>query len=89
MSEFLVARGLPYRDSVEKAYSTDANIWGATHEAKLLEELSTAWRSSSPIMGVAHWDPTVEIATEDVTVASRGLARRDQRQRSSSRRSTS
>ena len=39
MSEFLQARGLPYRDSVEKAYSTDANIWGATHEAKALEEL--------------------------------------------------
>ncbi|MGA0885410.1 MAG: argininosuccinate synthase domain-containing protein, partial [Ilumatobacteraceae bacterium] len=41
MSEFLTTRNLPYRDSVEKAYSTDANIWGATHEAKALEELST------------------------------------------------
>ena len=41
MSEFLQQRRLPYRDSAEKAYSTDANIWGATHEAKLLEELST------------------------------------------------
>src|ERR1700761_568972 len=41
MSEFLVSRGLPYRDPKEKAYSTDANIWGATHEAKALEELST------------------------------------------------
>ena len=41
MSEFLDRRGLPYRDSTEKAYSTDANIWGATHEAKSLEELST------------------------------------------------
>src|SRR4051795_5829473 len=39
MSEWLVARGFPYRDSTEKAYSTDANIWGATHEAKRLEEL--------------------------------------------------
>jgi argininosuccinate synthase len=68
MSEFLQARGLPYRDSVEKAYSTDANIWGATHEAKSLEELSTSMEIVSPIMGVAHWDPTVEIATEDVTV---------------------
>lgn len=41
MSEWLVARGFPYRDSTEKAYSTDANIWGATHEAKSLEELSS------------------------------------------------
>ncbi|HXO49275.1 MAG TPA: argininosuccinate synthase domain-containing protein, partial [Mycobacterium sp.] len=39
MSEWLVAHGLPYRDSTEKAYSTDANIWGATHEAKALEHL--------------------------------------------------
>ncbi len=68
MSEFLQAHGLPYRDSVEKAYSTDANIWGATHEAKSLEELSTSMEIVSPIMGVAHWDPAVEIATEDVTV---------------------
>jgi argininosuccinate synthase len=68
MSEFLQQRGLPYRDSVEKAYSTDANIWGATHEAKLLEELSTGMEIVTPIMGVAHWDPAVEIAPEDVTI---------------------
>ncbi len=68
MSEFLVERSLPYRDSVEKAYSTDANIWGATHEAKALEELSTGMEIVTPIMGVAHWDPTVEITTEDVTI---------------------
>jgi argininosuccinate synthase len=68
MSEFLQQRRLPYRDSVEKAYSTDANIWGATHEAKLLEELSTGMEIVTPIMGVAHWDPAVEIAAEDVTV---------------------
>ncbi len=68
MSEFLTARDLPYRDSVEKAYSTDANIWGATHEAKSLEELSTSMEIVTPIMGVAHWDSTVEIATEDVSV---------------------
>ena len=68
MSEFLQQRGLPYRDSAEKAYSTDANIWGATHEAKLLEELSTGMEIVTPIMGVAHWDPSVEIAAEDVTV---------------------
>ena len=59
MSEFLQQRGLPYRDSAEKAYSTDANIWGATHEAKLLEELSTGMEIVTPIMGVAHWDASV------------------------------
>jgi argininosuccinate synthase len=68
MSEFLTARNLPYRDSVEKAYSTDANIWGATHEAKSLEELATSMEIVTPIMGVAHWDPQVDIATEDVSV---------------------
>jgi argininosuccinate synthase len=68
MSEFLQQRGLPYRDSVEKAYSTDANIWGATHEAKSLEELSTGIEIVTPIMGVAHWDPDVEIAPEDVSI---------------------
>ncbi|PPK70927.1 argininosuccinate synthase [Actinokineospora auranticolor] len=68
MSAWLVERGLPYRDSAEKAYSTDANIWGATHEAKRLEHLDTSLEIVSPIMGVAYWDPEVEIATEDVTV---------------------
>jgi argininosuccinate synthase len=68
MSEFLVSRNLPYRDSKEKAYSTDANIWGATHEAKALEELATGMEIVEPIMGVAHWRPDVEIAPEDVTV---------------------
>ncbi len=68
MSEFLVARGLPYRDPVEKAYSTDANIWGATHEAKSLEELATSMEIVRPIMGVAHWDPSVDVEPEDVTV---------------------
>lgn len=68
MSEFLVARDLPYRDSVEKAYSTDANIWGATHEAKALEDLDRGMEIVSPIMGVAHWDKTIEIAEEDVTL---------------------
>jgi argininosuccinate synthase len=68
MSEFLISRGLPYRDPVEKAYSTDANIWGATHEAKALEELDASMEIVSPIMGVAHWDPTVAVETEDVTV---------------------
>ncbi|WOF23144.1 argininosuccinate synthase [Microbacterium betulae] len=69
MSEWLVAHGYPYRDSAEKAYSTDANIWGATHEAKTLEELDVSLETVEPIMGVRFWDPAVEIETEDVTVA--------------------
>lgn len=69
MSEWLVARGLPYRDSPEKAYSTDANILGATHEAKRLEHLDTSAEIVEPIMGVAHWRPDVEVEPEDVTVA--------------------
>ncbi|CAM3929525.1 MULTISPECIES: argininosuccinate synthase [Tsukamurella] len=68
MSEWLVAHGFPYRDSTEKAYSTDANIWGATHEAKDLEFLNTGVLIVDPIMGVAPWDESVEIASEDVTV---------------------
>ncbi len=68
MSEWLVARGFPYRDATEKAYSTDANIWGATHEAKHLEELSSSLDIVDPIMGVASWREDVEIATEEVSV---------------------
>ena len=68
MSSWLLARGLPYRDSKEKAYSTDANIWGATHEAKDLERLDASIEMVDPIMGVRFWDPAVEIATEDVTL---------------------
>ena len=68
MSEFLQERNLPYRDSVEKAYSTDANIWGATHEAKALEELDTSMEIVTPIMGVPFWDESVAIETEDITV---------------------
>ena len=68
MSEWLVARGFPYRDATEKAYSTDANIWGATHEAKNLEELSSGLDIVEPIMGVASWREDVEIATEEVSV---------------------
>jgi argininosuccinate synthase len=68
MSEWLVAHGLPYRDSTEKAYSTDANIWGATHEAKRLEHLDVSIEIVDPIMGVRFWDSAVDIATEDVTV---------------------
>ena len=68
MSEWLLSRSLPYRSSVEKAYSTDANIWGATHEAKDLEFLSTGIDIVEPIMGVKHVDPSVTIAAETVTI---------------------
>jgi argininosuccinate synthase len=68
MSEFLLARQLPYKASAEKAYSTDANIWGATHEAKLLEELNNGMEIVEPIMGVAHWRDDVSIASEDVSI---------------------
>jgi len=68
MSQWLLARNLPYRSSAEKAYSTDANIWGATHEAKTLEHLDTAIDVVEPIMGVPFWDESVHIATEDVTL---------------------
>ena len=68
MSAWLTERDLPYRDSQEKAYSTDANIWGATHEAKTLEHLDVSLETVEPIMGVKFWDPAVEIAPEDVTI---------------------
>lgn len=68
MSEWLQARDLPYRSSVDKAYSTDANIWGATHEAKKLEDLDAGVTIVEPIMGVRFWDESVAIESEDVTV---------------------
>jgi len=68
MSEWLTERDLPYRDSTEKAYSTDANIWGATHEAKTLEHLDVSLETVQPIMGVRFWDPAVEIPLEDVAI---------------------
>ena len=68
MSEWLVAHDLPYRDSTEKAYSTDANILGATHEAKNLESLDASIEIVEPIMGVRFWDPSVAIASEDVKI---------------------
>jgi argininosuccinate synthase len=71
MSQWLTEHGLPYRDSKEKAYSTDANIWGATHEAKTLEHLDVSLEVVEPIMGVKFWEPTVEIAPEDVTIGFR------------------
>jgi argininosuccinate synthase len=68
MSEWLVAHNFPYRDSVEKAYSTDANILGATHEAKNLEQLDASIEIVSPIMGVKFWDASVNIPSEDVRI---------------------
>lgn len=68
MSQWLLENNLPYRDSKEKAYSTDANIWGATHEAKTLENLDVSLETVEPIMGVAFWDPAVEIEPEVVSV---------------------
>jgi len=68
MSEWLVANKLPYRDSAEKAYSTDANILGATHEAKDLESLDASIEIVTPIMGVKFWDSSVSIAAEDVKI---------------------
>ena len=68
MSEFLIANGFDYKMSVEKAYSTDSNMLGATHEAKDLEHLSSGIRIVNPIMGVAFWKPEVEVKAEEVTV---------------------
>ena len=68
MSEWMSAQGLPYRDSVEKAYSTDANILGATHEAKRLEHLDASIELVEPIMGVRFWDEKVSIPSEDVVI---------------------
>ncbi|MDO9866874.1 argininosuccinate synthase [Glaesserella parasuis] len=68
MSQFLITNGFDYKMSVEKAYSTDSNMLGATHEAKDLELLSTGIKIVKPIMGVAFWDETVEIKPEVVSV---------------------
>ncbi|WP_295530212.1 argininosuccinate synthase [uncultured Pseudacidovorax sp.] len=68
MSEFLIANGFDYKMSVEKAYSTDSNMLGATHEAKDLEMLSSGIRIVNPIMGTAFWKPEVEVKAEEVRV---------------------
>jgi argininosuccinate synthase len=74
MSEYLASIKLPYTMSIEKAYSTDANVLGATHEAKDLEHLDRSMRIVEPIMGVAHWRPDVRVDTEEVTLElSRGV----------------
>jgi argininosuccinate synthase len=69
MSEYLEQRKFPYRASGEKAYSTDSNMWGATHEAKKLEFLNESEYLVEPIMGVKSWDGAVSIAPEVVTVS--------------------
>jgi argininosuccinate synthase len=68
MSRYLESIGLPYRMGVEKAYSTDANVLGATHEAKDLERLDVSMKIVQPIMGAAFWKPDVSISPETVTV---------------------
>ncbi len=68
MSEFLIANGFDYKMSVEKAYSTDSNMLGATHEAKDLELLSSGIRIVNPIMGVPFWREDCAVKPEEVTV---------------------
>jgi len=68
MSEYMRDAGLAYRMSVEKAYSTDSNILGATHEAKDLEHLDKGITIVQPIMGVASWKPDVAVTPETVTI---------------------
>jgi argininosuccinate synthase len=68
MSEYLIAAGFAYKMSVEKAYSTDSNLLGATHEAKDLEFLEKGMHIVQPIMGVAFWKDDVKVAREIVSV---------------------
>ncbi|PWC19656.1 argininosuccinate synthase [Brenneria corticis] len=68
MSEFMAQAGFGYKMSAEKAYSTDSNILGATHEAKDLEYLNSSIKIVNPIMGVKFWDENVKVAAEEVTI---------------------
>ena len=68
MSDYMRAAGLPYKMSAEKAYSTDSNLLGATHEAKDLERLDTGIKIVDPIMGVAFWREDVQVPPEIVRV---------------------
>ncbi|MGD0734264.1 MAG: argininosuccinate synthase [Terracidiphilus sp.] len=68
MSAFMQQAGFAYKMSAEKAYSTDSNILGATHEAKDLEHLSTSIKIVDPIMGKAFWRDDVEIKREQIAV---------------------
>jgi argininosuccinate synthase len=71
MSQWLTEHGFEYKAKAEKAYSTDSNIWGATHEAKELEFLNKGLRIVEPIMCAKFWDPSVAIPTEEVSVTFR------------------
>ena len=68
MSEFMRQSGFAYKMSAEKAYSTDSNLLGATHEAKDLESLESGIKIVNPIMGVAFWRDDVPVAKEEVTI---------------------
>ncbi|KAG4081104.1 hypothetical protein HA402_010275 [Bradysia odoriphaga] len=68
MSEYMRKAGFDYKMSAEKAYSTDSNMLGATHEAKDLEHLSSGIKIVQPIMGVAFWRDDVQVKAEEVTV---------------------
>src|ERR1700758_808447 len=68
MSAFLAANGFGYKMSAEKAYSTDSNILGATHEAKDLERLDNGIRIVNPIMGVPFWRDDCNVKAEKVVV---------------------
>jgi len=68
MSAYMQRAGLPYRMSAEKAYSTDSNMLGATHEAKDLERLDSSVRIVEPIMGVAFWRDDVAVKREEIGV---------------------
>src|SRR5882757_8634318 len=68
MSDYMQRAGFAYRMSTEKAYSTDSNILGATHEAKDLEQLNTGIKIVDPIMGVAFWREDVAVKPEIVTI---------------------
>ena len=68
MSAFMTKAGFGYKMSAEKAYSTDSNMLGATHEAKDLEHLSSGMKIVQPIMGVAFWRDEVEVRREEVSV---------------------
>ncbi|GKW17897.1 argininosuccinate synthase [Pectobacterium actinidiae] len=68
MSEFMSQAGFGYKMSAEKAYSTDSNILGATHEAKDLEFLNSSVKIVNPIMGVKFWDENVKVPAEEVTI---------------------
>src|ERR1700752_1367675 len=72
MSEYLAGAGLEYRMSADKAYSTDSNMLGATHEAKDLERLDNGVSIVKPIMGVAFWRDGVKVKPERVSVRFEG-----------------